>query len=81
MDTELQQILSILNIEQIPKERNYWLIRTESGRFYFDFLENNYVSIGWDEFSDINTFKSNEEKKLKEHISSVYKNEKRPGYI
>ena len=58
MDKELQQILNILNIEQIPKERNYWLIRTESGKFYFDFLENNYVSIGWDEFSDINIFKS-----------------------
>ena len=55
MEKELQQILSILNIEQIPKERNYWLIRTESGKFYFDFLENNYVSIGWDEFSDFNT--------------------------
>lgn len=81
MDTELQQILSILNIEQIPKERNYWLIRTESGKFYFDFLENNYVSIGWDEFSDINIFKNTEEKKLKEHIASVYKDEKRPGYI
>lgn len=81
MDTELQQILSILNVEQIPKERNYWLIRTESGKFYFDFLENNYVSIGWDEFSDINIFKNTEESKLKEHIASFYKNEKRPGYI
>ncbi len=81
MEKELQQILSILNIEQIPKERNYWLIRTESGKFYFDFLENNYVSIGWDEFSDINIFKNTEEKKLKEHIASVYKDEKRPGYI
>ena len=70
MEKELQQILSILNIEQIPKERNYWLIRTESGKFYFDFLENNYVSIGWDEFSDINIFKNTDEKKTRIYIQS-----------
>lgn len=81
MDKELQQIFNLLNIEQIPNERNYWLIRTESGKFYYDFLQNNYVAIGWDEFSDIDTFRNTEEKKLKEQITSIYKNEKRPGYI
>lgn len=81
MDKEMQQIFKLLNIEEIPEQRNYWLIRTESGKFYFDFLENNYVAIGWDEFSDINTFKTLEEDKIKDKISNIYKNEKRPGYI
>lgn len=81
MDKELQQIFNLLNIEQIPNERNYWLIRTESGKFYYDFLQNNYVAIGWDEFSDIDTFRNTEEKKLKEQIAKICKDEKKPGYI
>ena len=30
------------HIDNIPKSRKYWLIRTESGRFYDDFIKGNY---------------------------------------
>lgn len=81
MDYEVQQAFKLLNIEEIPKNRKYWLIRTESGKYYFDFLQNNYVSIGWDEFSNSIDFSNLDEKVLKEQIANTYKNEKRPGYI
>lgn len=80
-EEQLNNLFKILNIEQIPNDRNYWLIRTESGKYYSDFLKNNYVSIGWDEFSNIDNFKNLSEETLKEKISSTYANEKRPGYI
>ncbi|KPB06028.1 hypothetical protein [Bacillus sp. CHD6a] len=45
-------------IEHIEESRNYWLVRTDSGKYYSDFSNNNYISIGWDEFSNINDFRN-----------------------
>ena len=81
MNEELQKIYELLNIEQIPANRNYWLIRTESGKYFDDFIKNGYVAIGWDEFSNKKDFEQLSEKVLKERISSVYPTEKKPGYI
>ena len=30
------------------KQRNYWLVRTDSGAHYDDFATNDYIAIGWD---------------------------------
>lgn len=81
MDENIKKICELLNIELIPDNRNYWLIRTGSGKFFSDFLKNNYVSIGWDEFNSKEDFMSMDEKKIKEQISKKYPDEKRPGYI
>nr|DAM46235.1 MAG TPA: hypothetical protein [Caudoviricetes sp.] len=35
----------------IVEERNYWLVRTNSGRHYQDFTTNSYIAIGWDYIS------------------------------
>lgn len=81
MDNDLLSIYSFLRVKQIPSERNYWLIRTDSGKFFTDFITNNYVAIGWDEFSSKEYFSNHDEKKAKEQISKTYPNEQRPGYI
>lgn len=78
---EINQICKTFNIENVPSSRNYWLVRTNSGIFFDDFYKNGYISIGWDEFSDIEQLRSEKEEKLKEKISQIYKSEKRPGYI
>lgn len=77
----IEQICSIFGIKNIPISRNYWLVRTNSGIFFDDFCKNNYISIGWDEFSNIEQLRSEKEEILKEKISQTYKNEKKPGYI
>ena len=51
MNEDLLKIYDLLEVKQIPSDRNYWLIRTESGKFFEDFIENNYVYIVCDEFS------------------------------
>ena len=38
-------------------DRNYWFVRTDSGRFFDDFYENNYIAIGWD-YLNLNTISS-----------------------
>ena len=78
---EIKQICKTFNIENVPASRNYWLVRTNSGIFFDDFYKNGYISIGWDEFSDIEQLRSEKDEKLKEKISQTYKSEKKPGYI
>lgn len=43
------------SITQINPKRNYWMVRTTGGDFYEDFLENNFIAIGWNkiQISDI----------------------------
>jgi len=37
------------HIDDIPKSRKYWLIRTESGRFYDDFVKDDFVALGYEQ--------------------------------
>ena len=43
-------ILSQFNMPEI-QDRNYWLVRTDSGIHYDDFIVNGYIAIGWDYIS------------------------------
>lgn len=55
-------------VEEIPLDRRYWLIRTDSGVYYEDFINENKISIGWNEFSNREFFhnkKAGEEQKAK----------------
>ena len=38
----------VKQIPIVPNERRYWLIRTESGIFYDDFIKGGYIAIGYD---------------------------------
>lgn len=65
---------------EISNKRNYWLIRTEGGSYFQQFFEENYVSIGWNKYSNIKEFISTPAEKMKKEISKD-KDEKRPGYV
>ncbi|MCO5476561.1 hypothetical protein IGJ28_002318 [Enterococcus sp. AZ091] len=41
---------TIRNLPQFDPNTKYWLVRGEGGIFYDDFLINNYIAIGWNEF-------------------------------
>lgn len=35
-----------MNIYEVPKERRYWVVRAESGRYYDHFIKNNLIALG-----------------------------------
>lgn len=35
-------------ILRIPTQTNYWLVRADGGKFYSDFLENEYIALSHD---------------------------------
>lgn len=46
----------------IPDDKQYWLIRTQGGKYYNDFKKGNFIAINWDDITieDINTLSDKE---------------------
>lgn len=60
-------------IEVLNPKSNYWLVRTMSGAFYNEYTLNDFIAIGWNQFSDLDRIKkantnSEEEDKIKKEI-------------
>lgn len=75
---EIKEISESLNIPIIANDRRYWLVRTDSGKLWEQFISEEFVAINWNEFSDINILnecKNNKEKELelKLEIQNKYK--------
>ncbi|WP_026678762.1 hypothetical protein [Fictibacillus gelatini] len=70
-----------LPVVKIDSARNYWLVRTQSGEYYEEFYFDNFIAIGWDEFNDIEQFKSTEKSILVKEIEKQYPDNKQPGLI
>ncbi|EWG08370.1 hypothetical protein [Cytobacillus firmus] len=66
------------NIPVIPDAKNYWLIRTQGGKYYHEFRRKGYIGINWEEITldDITRLNADELTLLvKEH----YPDKSRPG--
>ena len=79
-------LLTILANEfEIPivnSKRRIWFFRTKAGQYYFDFLANSYIALGWDLIPVeliVDSKIGRIEKKA--NIQALYPNEKRPGLI
>lgn len=64
----------------IVEERNYWLIRTEGGKYYFDFVFNGYVAIGWD-FLSITDIRESGYSHIKDIVLEHSPKDKAPGRV
>lgn len=51
--SDLYELLKILNlpVRILDSNMNYWFVRTESGKYYDDFLFNSYIAVGWNEIN------------------------------
>lgn len=76
-DENIKDILQLTNIP-VVRDRNYWLIRTESGLYYLDFLLNGYVAIGWDNIN-IATIQKENYSKIKGIVKENYPKDNTPG--
>lgn len=64
------------------EERNYWLVRTQSGEYHDEFYFDNYIAIGWNHFNEQSDFEDpTNENYLKKKISEKYPDSKQPGLI
>ncbi|EGO65409.1 hypothetical protein [Acetonema longum] len=65
-DQAVETILSYLNSlglqsSIVDTKKRYWFVRTESGKYYDEFIMDEFIAIGWNEIPCVsNTFKEEE---------------------
>ena len=67
-------ILETLNIPNIPTNRHYWIIRTNGGVYYQDFVLHGYISIAWD-YITLSMLNTESEDTIK-HLIEIYSSDK-----
>lgn len=87
METSLADLFSqSFNIPIIPENRRYWLVRTKGGDYYQDFVEGNFVAIGYNQISEqiiTEALKQKDRCKefLKVQVEKFYPDETRSGLV
>lgn len=76
-----KELLENLGISIFPKDRNYWFVRTQGGKYYNTFDKEGFIGIEWDEISDLELINKMDEDTLKEEVVHYYPKVDRPGYI
>lgn len=49
--SESKRMEILNNLKFVPTDINYWFVRTDGGRYFDAFFENNYIGIGWNDIS------------------------------
>lgn len=68
----------IINIENISEDTNFWLVRTNGGRFYNEYKEDSFIALGWNYVDSENVYENDEDdlKQLKEELEKIYEKKK-----
>ena len=75
---DLLELFSEISIPEIDANTQFWLIRTNGGRFYKEFVNNGYVALGWNRLTKETVFSKSSMDSLKDEIKKLY-GESRPG--
>lgn len=75
--------LSQFVFEHLPRldtKVNYWLVRTESGKYYDHFNSSSFIALGWDAIDkEILKKVKSDAGALKANVERYYKDDKQPG--
>lgn len=82
-----EQILELINLIDVPlisDDINFWLIRTQSGMYYDEFISENFVALGWNYLKEEQVKESKKSKEDRANILEFIQKEydsKQPGMI
>lgn len=73
----IEKLEQSIHAVQVPNHCAFWMIRTKSGAYYHEYIEQNYIAIGWNAIrqSDISQY---DDAKMRQVIEASYE-DKRPG--
>ena len=72
-----ESIIKSFVIPDIPQETNFWMVRTQGGFFYKEYIQEKFVALGWNIIDSKTVFNDTNREILKENIKQIYEN-KRP---
>lgn len=82
-DEELSLLNSILNFQVpiIPEDTRFWMVRTQKGYFYNEFITRRFVALAWNNIDSNTDFSENARESLKDDILMEYKEIHRPSTV
>ncbi|PQD94383.1 hypothetical protein CYL18_14300 [Pradoshia eiseniae] len=83
MEYEVDELIQKYNlpIVQLDNNRNYWLVRTNAGAYFEEFFTENYIAVGWDDFTNFDMFKTKKkDESITKELAEAYPKEQ-PGRI
>lgn len=82
-DEQLILLNSILDfkIPIIPANTRFWMIRTQKGYFYNEFITRRFVALAWNNIDSNTDFSENSREALKDDILMEYKEINRPSTV
>ncbi|MDE1362856.1 hypothetical protein CHCC15325_3140 [Bacillus licheniformis] len=79
---ELSSLIKEYNIPIVEvSDRNYWLVRTQSGEYYNEFYYDEFIAISWNELNTIEDFKTGDKAVITKKIQDHYPDSIKPGLI
>lgn len=80
VDENLKKLLDSIIIPEINPDTKFWMLRTYKGHFYDEFIQNNFIALGWNRITKerISNISEEDEKLLLEEIKKDY-GIKQPG--
>ncbi len=81
--TELEILNEILNfqVEIIPESTRFWMIRTQKGYFYNEFITRRFVAIAWNNIDERTDLSEQSKEYLKDDIMMKFPEIKRPSTV
>lgn len=82
-DEELAFLNAILNFQvpTIPKNTRFWMVRTQRGYFYNEFLARRFVALAWNNIDSKTDFSDSSRESLKDDILMEYEEISRPSMV
>lgn len=84
---DLKQEYDLLNelldfsVPIIPENTRFWMIRTQKGYFYDEFLAKKYVALAWNNIDQSTDFSEQSKERLKDDIMLKYPEINRPSVV
>ena len=85
-NTENSKVMNFINkynlpVVKIDESRNYWLVRTKAGKYFEEFFSEDFIAVGWNEFSNMDDLENKPDEVLKTQIKEIYPDKEQPGRI
>ena len=74
----MENLKNPLSIPHIRSNCNFWMMRTNNGAFYNEFVREGFLAIGWNAIYEATLLQYNDDG-LRSIISKYYPKEKQPG--
>lgn len=80
---ELEILNGLLNFEipNIPDGTRFWMIRTQKGYFYDEFISKRFVALAWNNIDQTTDFSESSKERLKDNIMMEYPEITRPSTV